>query len=80
MSAPAELAHTRRFLTDIAQRTQVTLDQDIRDRDHLQQLRTTNPELVPDWKLTVACHLVERHRIEHAFAAKLLMALPRERA
>jgi hypothetical protein len=85
MSAPtsnraSEIAHTRRFLADVARRTQVTLDQDIRNRDHLQQLRGTNPALVPDWKLTVACNQVERDRIEAAFAAKLLKALPPERA
>ena len=70
----ASQAHTRRFLTDAVDRAQVELDQDIRDRDHLQTLRDTNPDLVPDWKLDSACKKVER-----AFAARLLKALPAER-
>lgn len=74
------LAHTRRFLTDAATRAKVTLDQDLRDRDQLQRLRASNPDLVPDWKLNAACNLVERDRIESAYAANLLKALPQERA
>lgn len=70
----ASRAHTRSFLADVVDRARVKLDQDIRDRDQLQKLRTTNPELVSDWKLTVACNTVERDRIEAAFAANLLKA------
>lgn len=73
-------AHTRCFLADAVNRARIKLDQDIRDRDHLQQLRTNNPELVPDWKLATACRLVERAQIEATFAANLLKALPPERA
>lgn len=78
--ADAGRAHTRGFLADVVDRARIKLDQDIRDRDHLQQLRVTNPELVPDWKLTVACNLVDRDRIENAFAANLLKAVPQGRA
>lgn len=76
----ASRAHTRSFLADVVDRARVKLDQDIRDRDHLQKLRATNPDLVPDWKLTTACNTVERDRIEAAFAANLLKAIPPERA
>lgn len=76
----ASRAHTRGFLTDVVERARIKLDQDIRDRDHLQKLRGSNPDLVPDWKLTAACKLVERDRIESAFAANLLKSIPQERA
>jgi len=75
----AGAAHTRRFLADAVTRAQVELDQDIRDRDQLQRLRRSNPDLVPDWKLTTACNKVARDRIERAYAANLLKALPQER-
>lgn len=76
--AAAGRTHTRSFLTEVVTRAQVELDQDIRDRDHLQRLRSTNPDLVPDWKLTAACNKVDRDRIERAFAARLLKALSSE--
>jgi len=75
----AGAAHTRQFLADAVNRAQVELDQDIRDRDQLQRLRQSNPQMVPDWKLTAACNKVERDRIERAYAGQLLKALPQER-